>query len=219
MPSFVTPSATESAALEQLDAVLLYCYAFFLDDHAAGPTSCITNNWMSLFGLLRYVTNAVSKLDITPLVGLCRFIESCVLRRLHGHDQRLLKDRQLKALSESEEDQQEKLALIAKGWVKLAADLERSDKLLGISRNLLSMAALQHDYPQTWSAIQQNGELDSESSALQVDPSAWPACSSFSWPIDATTPISHLVCFGRTLLYEHAQSRQLSFSLTPIEKP
>ena len=41
------------AGLEQTDALLLYVYGFWCDDQGRG--TCITENWNSLFGLLKYV--------------------------------------------------------------------------------------------------------------------------------------------------------------------
>ncbi|KAN0060727.1 hypothetical protein ACQY0O_007385 [Thecaphora frezii] len=223
VPSFASPSSNEIAALEQLDAVLLFCYAFYLSDQEKGAGSCLANNWLSLFGLLRYVTNAHSRFRNDGLVGLCRLIEASVLRILHTHDQKLLRNR-IATLARPETPADaaasETWATLSEGFVKLASDLERSDRLASQASQWLSIGALRRDFPETWSMIldKDDDELFSaDGTALRVDPGTWPNAETFAWPIGPTTPISHLVCFGRNLIREHARKRGLDFTPVSIQ--
>lgn len=195
-PSYLAGRPTALSALEQLDAVLLFCYAFALDDAALTAGRCVAKNWISLFGLLRCATGAHAELGHSVLLGLCRVVESAVLRRLHAHDASLLAD----ALRDDADN-------VPPMVTQQAADLARSDRLYAQSRALLTLQALAQDYPDTFAAALRPTATASHP-ATELD-----CTRALVFPIDPTSPIPQLVAFGRALLAEHARRNVPQFSL------
>ena len=210
-PSYLAARPTEVSALEQLDAVLLFAHAFWLDDLAASTTTttsssssvsgggCIAKNWISLFGLLRYATNAHSDLGNDVLLGICRLIEAAVLRKLYLHDTALLR----RSLHSSSPPTAVEVGMMLE---RQSADLERSDRLAAHARTALALPQLAV-YPELRAAAIESGVPGTEAAARGLEPRGWPECARFAWPLDAMTPIPHLVCFGRSAVAEHARVR------------
>lgn len=63
-----TPGESSLALLQQMDAVLLYVYAFWCDDQAA--KTCVVQNWQSIFGLLAFVKSRAEKAGLSIIVGI-----------------------------------------------------------------------------------------------------------------------------------------------------
>lgn len=93
------------ANFEQTEAILLYMYAFWCEDHAAatstGKAGCIVSNWSSLSGLMHYVCANHEKAKDYPLAGLCRLLEALVLRHVASHEQKQLNVRLSRVVSRS----------------------------------------------------------------------------------------------------------------------
>lgn len=220
-PSYLASRPTELSALEQLDAVLLFAQAFWLDDlcsasSVSGGGGCIAKNWISLFGLLRYATNAHSDLGNDVLLGVCRLVEAAVLRKLHAHDSALLLSKMTTdSLLEGGDEQREEVRRLVE---RQTADLERSDRLATQARSLVALPTLAACYPQLHALALASATPHSEAAAAKaVDPSHWPGCTTFAFPLDATTPIPHLVAFGRCALREHAHSKSVAdFQLVTV---
>lgn len=64
----VGSQAMPLAVVLQMDAVLLYVYAFWCDDTAA--KNCLVQNWQSIFGLLAFVKSRAEKASLSVIVGL-----------------------------------------------------------------------------------------------------------------------------------------------------
>ena len=192
------------SALEQLDAVLLFCHAFYLDDLAASTT--LVKNWTSLFGLLRYATNAHSDLGNDVLLGVCRCIEAAVLRKLANHDSKLL----LRALDAGQ------LADLAQLLQRHTSDLERADRLWSQARNLLAIPNLQHTHPDLLQMALTATLPCTEAAAKHVDPGQSEEACTFAWPIDSGSPMPFLVAFGRRALVESARRTREAFVLRSV---
>ncbi|KAI3479333.1 hypothetical protein L1887_58617 [Cichorium endivia] len=191
-PSYVAARPTEVSALQQLDAVLLFCHAFWLDDLAS--PRCVAKNWISLFGLLRYATNAHADLGNDVLLGVCRLVEAAVLRKLHRHDSAML----LRDIASADVDE------IKAAVERQTADLERADRLAAQARNLLAVPNLAA-YPELCKTALASTVPNTEVAARGVDPST-PAKCAFAWPLDCITPMPLIVAFGRAAVAEHAQT-------------
>ncbi|GAA6015028.1 hypothetical protein JCM10207_008709 [Rhodosporidiobolus poonsookiae] len=75
--------------VHQMDAILLYAFAFWCDD-AAGKT-CLTANWQSVFGLIGFVRKVAEKDPGAGLiVGLCARMEAVAVYTLSMHEQKAL---------------------------------------------------------------------------------------------------------------------------------
>lgn len=215
-PSYLAARPTQVSALEQLDAVLLFCYAFWLDDLAASDSAtpgggCIAKNWISLFGLLRYATNAHSDLGNDVLLGVCRLVESAVLRKLHAHDSAVL----LKTLSSSSRPSMGEVSQMVQ---RQTADLERSDRLAGQARNLLSLSNLSATHPDLLAKALSSTVVNSEAAAKAVDPGSEESCAALAWPLDSISAMPYLVAFGRCAVAEQARRAGVEFVLTVVER-
>lgn len=190
-PSYLASRPSEVSALEQLDAVLLFAYAFHLDDLSAG--ACVAKNWTSLFGLLRYATNAQSELGNEVLLGVCRLVEAVVIRRLHRHDASVL-------ARKVQEKQWEEVRILVE---RQQADLERADRLTRQSKGLLSLRNLR-EYKGLYERVLEGEKGRGE----EADPSGYPQCMNGwagSWPLDCLSEVERVVCFGRSAVREHAR--------------
>lgn len=212
-PSYFAARPTQLSALQQLDAVLLFCYAFWLDDLGCSSSAsndsggaCITKNWISLFGLLRYATNAHSDLGNDVLLGVCRLVEAAVLRKLHAHDSALLV--RLCTSKSASMDELEQMVM------RQAADLERSDRLARQARTLLSAPTLATTHPDLLHTALHSSLSIADVPGLANMPD--PNTASFAWPIDTITPIPHIVAFGRTAIAEHAAKSRIPFTLIRV---
>ncbi|GAA5859510.1 hypothetical protein JCM8547_006856 [Rhodosporidiobolus lusitaniae] len=77
------------ALVHQMDAILLYVFAFSCDD-AAGRT-CLTANWQSVFGLIGFVRKAAEKeTGVSAIIGLCTRMEAIAVYTLSMHEQKAL---------------------------------------------------------------------------------------------------------------------------------
>ncbi|BGP18514.1 hypothetical protein JCM10213_002971 [Rhodosporidiobolus nylandii] len=77
------------AIVHQMDAILLYVFAFWCDD-AAGRT-CLTANWQSVFGLIGFVKKAAEREGgASVVIGLCARMESIAVYTLSMHEQKAL---------------------------------------------------------------------------------------------------------------------------------
>lgn len=56
------------AAVLQMEAILLYVFAFWCDDQAS--RNCLVANWHSIFGLLSFVKRAAEKQGLAVISGL-----------------------------------------------------------------------------------------------------------------------------------------------------
>lgn len=63
-----TSTSTVLAVVLQMDAVLLYVYAFWCDDTAA--KNCLAQNWQSIFGLLSFVKSRADKANMDIVSGI-----------------------------------------------------------------------------------------------------------------------------------------------------
>lgn len=206
-PSYLAARPTHISALEQLDAALLFCYAFWLDD-LSSSSGCITKNWTSLFGLLRYATNAHSDLGNDVCLGVCRLVEAAVLRKLHAHDTTLL----LRML-----DKQPSVEELAQMIHRQTADLERSDRLAAQARNLLSVNTLSATHPELLAKALASTVGNTEAGARAVDPSSEQSCAScFAWPLDSCSAMPHLVAFGRCAVGEQARRLRVGFEVRTV---
>lgn len=153
-----------------------------------------------------------------------RLIEALVLRHINNHEQRMLNARLSKVASETSESTSG-LTEISRSLSKVTAELDRSSKLLQTARSALSPSLLRSQAPRTWEiAIGEGMELDAKKEAGNVDPGLVGAGNSsesqraiFAWPIEQSTPLSHVVAFGRRLVDEVARRRKLDFRLTRVE--
>ncbi|SOV07521.1 uncharacterized protein UDID_05294 [Ustilago sp. UG-2017a] len=211
-PSYLAARPTELSALQQLDAVLLFCYAFWLDDLAS--CSCIAKNWISLFGLLRYATNAQSDLGNDVLLGICRLIESAVLRKLHRHDSSILLRKLSSSTSPTERFRMEEMQKLIE---QQHADLERSDRLATQSCTLLSIHNLSTTYPDLLQKALSSTIPNNHAAADMVDPSKHPNCSHFAFPLDPLSQVPHWVAFGRCAVREHALLKQVEYELVQVD--
>ncbi|TKY84506.1 hypothetical protein EX895_006407 [Sporisorium graminicola] len=204
-PSYLASRPTQVSALEQLDAVLLFSYAFWLDDLSSAGDNIVTKNWISLFGLLRYATNAHSDLGNDVCLGVCRLVEAAVLRKLHAHDTAVL----LRMLDRSEPTPETVATMVR----RQAADLERSDRLAAQARGLLSVSSLAATHPALLEKALASSLSCTEAGAKSVDPSSAESCGKFAWPLDSTSSIPHLVAFGRCAVAEQARRSDVGFVL------
>ncbi|GAA6018373.1 hypothetical protein JCM11491_005949 [Sporobolomyces phaffii] len=76
------------ALAHQLDAILLYVFAFWCDDSAA--KACIPANWSSVFGLIGFVKKAAEKESQAFLTGICLRMEAIALYTVSMHEQKAL---------------------------------------------------------------------------------------------------------------------------------
>ncbi|SJX63672.1 uncharacterized protein SRS1_14422 [Sporisorium reilianum f. sp. reilianum] len=206
-PSYLASRPTQLSALEQLDAVLLFSYAFWLDD-LASPTGTIAKNWISLFGLLRYATNAHSDLGNDVCLGVCRLVEAAVLRKLHAHDSAVLA-RML--------DAREAMDDVAEMVRRQRSDLERSDRLAVQARTLLSVSNLSATHPELLQKALASTASNTDAGARTVDPHSSASCAAaLAWPLDSISAIPHLVAFGRCALDEHARRAGVDFVLRSV---
>ncbi|GAA5870122.1 hypothetical protein JCM1840_003590 [Sporobolomyces johnsonii] len=87
-----TPSPSLKAPLRalahQMDAILLYVFAFWCDDQA-GKT-CLPQNWQSVFGLIAFVRKGAEREGVVLLAGLCNRMEAIALYTLSMHEQKAL---------------------------------------------------------------------------------------------------------------------------------
>uniref|UniRef100_V5EZT3 Uncharacterized protein n=1 Tax=Kalmanozyma brasiliensis (strain GHG001) TaxID=1365824 RepID=V5EZT3_KALBG len=212
-PSYLAARPTQVSALEQLDAVLLFCYAFWLDDLAASCPGggCIAKNWISLFGLLRYATNAHSDLGNDVLLGVCRLVESAVLRKLHAHDSAVL----LKTLTANTGVSMGEVTQMVQ---RQTADLERSDRLAAQARNLLSLSNLAASHPELLAKALGSTVVNSEAAAKSVDPGSEESCGGLAWPLDSMSAMPFLVAFGRCAVAEQARRAGVEFALKVVER-
>ncbi|GAA5969648.1 hypothetical protein JCM11641_008192 [Rhodosporidiobolus odoratus] len=75
--------------VHQMDAILLYVFAFWCDD-AAGRT-CLTQNWQSVFGLIGFVRKAAEREGgASVIIGLCMRMEAVAVHTLAMHEQKAL---------------------------------------------------------------------------------------------------------------------------------
>lgn len=175
------------SACQQLDSVLLFCQSFWLDDAECGR--CIAKNWSSLFGLLRYTTNAIRALagkDV--LLAVCRLVEAAVLRKLHRHDSELL----LSKVQDKVVEMQEVGGMLKRQM----EDLERSDRLAAQARDLLTNR-LRSDCPRLWKRV-------TEQEGGDVDVGREEGCVVKAWPTLASG-MPELVAFGRLAVAETAR--------------
>lgn len=180
---------SELAALEQLEAVLLFCYAFHLDDLATVEGGCITKNWISIFALLRHTTQAHKELHNDALLGVCRWVEAKVLRILHGHDVQ-----RLRAHLEARDGKWIEVKELVE---RTTADLERSDRLSTQAKHLLSLPSLKEaGFESTWNSIVHAG--------ITVG--------------DSLVKVEELVQVARGVLVEHARLNNLE-GYTPAQLP
>lgn len=205
------------AALQHLDATLLFAHAFHLDDLAhldstnPGPqrhagVAAGGKNWTSILPLLSYVSAQYivamkqNPTTTTPgvlvLLGVCRVLESAVLRKLHTHNTQLL-------LLQSAET-----TVPPDSIASLAAELDKSDRANAHARSLIRLPTLARHYPHTYNAVLTNpGDAD-------PDPSNITSCqNSLVWPLDATSPIPHIVAFARSLIHEYATRHNLPYTI------
>ncbi|GAA5936105.1 hypothetical protein JCM1841_007055 [Sporobolomyces salmonicolor] len=76
------------ALAHQMDAILLYVFAFWCDDQA-GKT-CLPQNWQSVFGLIAFVRRGAEREGVVLLAGLCNRMEAIALYTLSMHEQKAL---------------------------------------------------------------------------------------------------------------------------------
>lgn len=187
--------------------MLLFSHAFWLDDLAA--SACVTRNWISLFGLLRYAANAHSDLGNDVCLGVCRLVEAAVLRKLHAHDTTLL----LRMVDEGRAGGEE----VAQAVHRQAADLERSDRLAAQARNLLSPSSLAATHPALLEKALASTVPNTEAAArTAVDPGSAESCGRFAWPLDSMSAMPHLVAFGRCAVEEQARRLRVDFALRRV---
>ncbi|GAA6031589.1 hypothetical protein JCM8097_006537 [Rhodosporidiobolus ruineniae] len=75
--------------VHQMDAILLYVFAFWCDDVAG--RACVTANWQSVFGLIGFVKKAAEKEGGAGIVvGLCTRMEAIAVYTLSMHEQKAL---------------------------------------------------------------------------------------------------------------------------------
>jgi hypothetical protein len=232
------------ASLEQMDALLLYTYGFWCEDQAVGANSCVVANWTSLYGLLKYVYDQLSKNKMTVLAGLCRLLEAFVRRHDGSHEMRLLSHRLSKTIASnsttsSTESTQQTLKETSEAMTKIVADNERSVRMMQQSKqSILNLSVLQEMYPQVATLCEgltknrQWNSIDQAKLALSVDPSAGlqdfktadpnnstlaDCQNGWSWPLDLSTPAPLIVCFGRAVLREAALEAKVHFIMEPVK--
>ncbi|GAC93877.1 chloride channel protein 3 [Pseudozyma hubeiensis SY62] len=192
------------SACQQLDSVLLFCQSFWLDDAECGR--CIAKNWSSLFGLLRYTSNAVKGLagkDV--LLAVCRLVEAAVLRKLHRHDSELL----LSKVQDKAIEMQEVGGMLKRQM----EDLERSDRLAVQASDLLTKR-LRSDCPRLWKRITEQDEIQ----ARQIDVGREEGCVVKAWPT-LSSGMPELVAFGRLAVAETARRDGLvEFQLVEVRE-
>ncbi|GAA5965643.1 hypothetical protein JCM3765_000911 [Sporobolomyces pararoseus] len=84
-------SSTQTILLSlahQLDAILLYVFAFWCDDTAS--KTCLPGNWSSVFGLIGFVKKTAEKENQTLLIGICLRMEAIAIYTLSMHEQKAL---------------------------------------------------------------------------------------------------------------------------------
>lgn len=214
------------AGLEQTDALLLYVYGFWCDDQGRG--TCITENWNSLFGLLKYVYLRHEKNKATVLAGLCRLLESSVLRHIAGHEMRMLTHRLGKASSSIDSTSREEMVELSALMQKVVGDQERSNRLHAQARqSVLNMTVLQQHCPSLARFCEKSmqsplwASSDQAQLATRLDPSfesvnepglAASSTNGWCWPLDVSSPFPMLVCFGRAVLREVAKEARVTFN-------
>lgn len=229
---FTSPISEELiASLEQTDALLLYTYGFWCEDQGGG--TCISANWTSLYGLLKYVYLRHEKSKMYVLSGLCRLLEATVLRHVAAHDMRMLNHRLGKASSTSSPSQAEVLELSTL-MTKVVGDQERSARLAAQARQTaLNLAYLRQTYPRLARFCESSMHsaqwmsTDQASLAHRLDPSyassdlhneSAYSTNGWSWPLDTASPFPMLVCFGRAALREAAREAQVAFDTEPVSQ-
>lgn len=213
------------AGLEQTDALLLYVYGFWCDDQGRG--TCITENWNSLFGLLKYVYLRHEKNKATVLAGLCRLLESSVLRHIAGHEMRMLTHRIGKASSSIDPTSKEEMHELSVLMQKVVGDQERSNRLhVQARQTVLNLTILHQHCPSLarfceksmqsplWASSDQAQlatRLDPCSNSIIESDLAASSTNGWCWPLDVSSPFPMLVCFGRAVLREIAKEARISF--------
>ncbi|GAA5941594.1 uncharacterized protein JCM15063_001630 [Sporobolomyces koalae] len=86
-PSSSSPTMLLSLA-HQVDAILLYVFAFWCDDTAA--RTCLPSNWSTVFGLIAFVKKTADKEHEPFLTGLCLRMEAIAVYTLSMHEQKAL---------------------------------------------------------------------------------------------------------------------------------
>ncbi|GAA6063099.1 hypothetical protein JCM10212_003297 [Sporobolomyces blumeae] len=81
-----TPTATLLSLAHQLDAILLYVFAFWCDDQAS--KTCLGQNWNSVFGLIAFVKKASEKEGQVVLTAICNRMEAIAVYTLSMHEQK-----------------------------------------------------------------------------------------------------------------------------------
>lgn len=76
------------AVCQQMEAILLYVFAFWCDDQAS--RNCLATNWHSIFGLLSFVKRAAEKQGLAVILGLCLRVEALTCQVLSTHEQKTL---------------------------------------------------------------------------------------------------------------------------------
>lgn len=218
------------AGLEQTDALLLYVYGFWCDDQGRG--TCITENWNSLFGLLKYVYLRHEKNKATVLAGLCRLLESSVLRHIAGHEMRMLTHRLGKASSSIDPTSKNEMVELSALMQKVVGDQERSNRLHAQARqSALNMTVLQHHCPSLARFCEKSmqsplwASSDQAQLATRLDPCsdsvnevglAASSTNGWCWPLDVSSPFPMLVCFGRAMLREVAKEARVTFETESV---
>jgi hypothetical protein len=223
------------ASLEQMDALLLYTYGFWCEDQACN--SCVVANWTSLYGLLKYVHDQLTKNKMTVLAGLCRLLEAFVRSHVASHEMRLMSHRLSKSVvgntPSSAESNQQTLLEASEAMSKIVADNDRSVRMLQQSKqSILNLSVLQDIYPQVarlcegFAKNRQWSSLDQAKLASYIDPSAdlstvdsstvATSQNGWVWPLDLSTPAPLLVCFGRAILREAALEAKVHFIMEPV---
>ncbi|GAA5889378.1 hypothetical protein JCM6882_000726 [Rhodosporidiobolus microsporus] len=75
--------------VHQMDAILLYVFAFWCDDVAG--KACLAANWQSVFGLIGFVRKAAEREGgADPVIALCTRMEAIAVYTLSMHEQKAL---------------------------------------------------------------------------------------------------------------------------------
>ncbi|GAA5885695.1 hypothetical protein JCM16303_003118 [Sporobolomyces ruberrimus] len=84
-----SPSTILLSLAHQLDAILLYVFAFWCDDTAS--KTCLKENWSSVFGLIGFVKKMAEKENQGGLmIGICLRMEAIAVYTLSMHEQKAL---------------------------------------------------------------------------------------------------------------------------------